>query len=309
VQPCTSISDTVCERDIKAFVPMRAKLGGEWHKQGTIPFDANDSNGVVIIKSEADENLECLTIKDDDWFPSRVDYGGAGQCGAPSAKMWAKLKPRVMWSFTGLGDNSPADAKLGHTNLYLIRYKGKTGPCLFFGDHGKDIYPSAQHCKDYAKGKGCPWSDKKGAYCGFKPSDPAMSSREGLLANGQAVWKVTTLKLSEDKFILQSAAKGQKDMQGKPIYDCLVFEKQGTATNPSRYNWGNGNAMCGVGNWGDTTLGLALMNNKQAVFILESYTNFKHSLLQYKKHHELIDRRRKNLGMKPHPYKNTRATL
>jgi len=285
VKPCTRLSDTVCERDVPAYVPAT-------NAKGTTPFDANKNSGIVIIKTEADENLQCLTIAKDSWFPSRVDFGGIGQCGATSKKQWGEVKPQVLWSFTGLGDNTPKDGASGMSNWYLIRYKGPEGPCLFFGDEGRAIYPSLQHCMDsYPNGK-CPWGESNKPYCGYQSGDARLSPRQGLLANLQAVWKVTTLKLSEDKFILQSAAKKKRDMEGKPLFDCLVFEKQGTATNPTRFNWGNGDRMCGVGNWGDTTLAMALMNNKQAVFILESYTKFEHSDYQLLKHRAWHNRRR-----------------
>lgn len=90
------------------------------------------------------------------------------------------------------------------------------------------------------------------------------------MANGQAIWKVTTLKLSEKKFLLQSAGRGDTDVGGRLKFECLVFEKQGAATNPSRYNWGNGDTFCGVGDWEGTGKDIALMANKQAVFILTS---------------------------------------
>ena len=88
------------------------------------------------------------------------------------------------------------------------------------------------------------------------------------VADGLAVWKITPLKLSESKYILQSASKGGMDQHGNKVWECLTFEEQGAATNPSRYNWGNGDDWCGVGNWEGQGKAIALMDNKQAVFIL-----------------------------------------
>jgi len=79
---------------------------------------------------------------------------------------------------------------------------------------------------------------------------------------------VTPLKLNENKYILQSASKGHKGQDGTPIWECLAFEEQGAATNPSRYNWGNGDTWCGAGDWEGEGKVYGLLNNKQAVFIL-----------------------------------------
>ena len=72
----------------------------------------------------------------------------------------------------------------------------------------------------------------------------------------------------KDKYILQSASKGTSTLGGQKIWECLAFEEQGAATNPSRYNWGNGDSYCGAGNWEGTGKVVGLLNNKQAVFIL-----------------------------------------
>merc|ERR1711964_423988 len=109
------------------------------------------------------------------------------------------------------------------SNQYLIRYKGKQGSCLFFGDHGKDLYPSLQHCKDYENEAECPWINGQSnmPHCGYVVD--GTDRRSALLANGQAIWKVTTLKLNERKFLLQSAARGAAEASGVPAFECLVF--------------------------------------------------------------------------------------
>merc|ERR1712188_357890 len=84
----------------------------------------------------------------------------------------------------------------------------------------------------------------------------------------QAVWRITPLKLNDRKFIIQSSAHGVRDQDGQLSFECLAFEKNGAATNPSRYNWGNGDAWCGAGDWEGQGKDIALLNNKQAVFII-----------------------------------------
>merc|ERR1712036_142982 len=83
VQPCTSTSDRVCERDIAAYVPQYFRNADG----STLPYDANVASGNHIIMTEADENRMCLTIATGDWFPSRVDYGNPDTvCGIPATK-------------------------------------------------------------------------------------------------------------------------------------------------------------------------------------------------------------------------------
>ena len=76
--------------------------------------------------------------------------------------------------------------------------------------------------------------------------------------------------MSESKFLLQNAANGNTDSMDNTLWECVVFEKAGASTNPSRYNWGNGDDFCGVGDWEGLGKEIALLNNKQAVFILTS---------------------------------------
>jgi hypothetical protein len=273
VSPCTPTKDRVCARDVSsAFVPNRSRVPGKL----PVPFDSNGGTGATVIVTEADDNARCLTVAAGDWYPTRVDFNhGNYMCGMNKGllardrvKFWGTYSS-VIWYIVGLGDNSKVDFTRGESDLYLIRANGKRGPCLFFGDHGKDVYPSLQHCKDYEKGKACPW--KKGgtdyqSYCGY--TVPGATRRQGLLKNMQAVWKISTIKLNSRKFIIQSAAN--RNPTGVRKYECLIFDKQGAATNPSRYNWGNGNSFCGVGNWGGHAKDMALLNNKQAIFILEA---------------------------------------
>merc|ERR1712166_956602 len=79
--------------------------------------------------------------------------------------------------------------------------------------------------------------------CGF--AKQGMDPLKALLDNNQAIWRITPLKMNDNKYILQSASKGKENQEGEKIWECLAFEEQGAATNPSRYNWGNGDSWCG----------------------------------------------------------------
>jgi len=278
IEPCTSTSDRICMRDIPAYVPQSGVVTDRTDDnnhvgQTTLPYDANNSPGKFVVRTEADDNMMCLSIADGDWYPSRIDYGNAGNvCGVPDGDSPADY-PQLMWAFVGVGDNTLLDHNSGVSNQYLIRYNDRQGKCLFFGDFGDDIYPSLQHCKDYENINDCPWlNDRAGQpYCGFQKD--GLSRRAGVMRTKeghQAIWKVKTIKLNENKFLIQSGGEGKTDVSGNLAFECLVFEKQGASTNPSRYNWGNGDQFCGVGDWEDQGKDIALLGNKQAIFILTS---------------------------------------
>jgi len=156
-------------------------------------------------------------------------------------------------------------------DMYIIEFNAGDGyQCLFFGNDGKDIYPSLQSCNSYSleEKENCPWGNYKLGlpFCGFTAA--GMDPKAALMDDGTAVWRLTPLKLNANKYILQSASKKRVNIDGDKIWECLAFEEQGAATNPSRYNWGNGDTFCGAGDWGGLGKEYALMNNKQAVFIL-----------------------------------------
>merc|ERR1711865_1135598 len=79
------------------------------------------------------------------------------------------------------------------------------------------------------------------------------------------LFKVESIKMSEKKYIIQS-----KSQDGEGSYECVSFDNEGAATNPSRYSWGNGDDFCGVGDWEGYGKEMALLSNKQAIFILTS---------------------------------------
>jgi len=236
--PCTSTSDRLCAIDLPS--------------------------GKYIIESEADGNRQCLAILTNEWYPTRIDYGNEGVCGLEDD---SDLNSEFVWSFFNLNNNE-ADKD---SQLYTISHDDK---CMYFGSMGKDIYPTLQSCVDYTSEATCPWGGNADSLCGFGDStDTAGGSAEQRLAvrkqelidNRQAVFRVESIKMSEKKYIIQGMAQGTKEG-----FECIVFDNEGAATNPSRYNWGNGDAFCGVGDWEGFGKEMALISNKQAIFILSN---------------------------------------
>jgi len=262
IEPCTSTTDRTCE--------------------------INLVDGLYLIESEADDNRMCMAILKDEWFPSRINWGnGVEYCGFAGEDEAAVKKGlledgQAMWRLTHIGSSQGANAQEDKTpqDTYIIEFDNcgakeyfKTPVpqecgyrCLFFGDEGKDIYPSLQNCRSYdvIEKDDCPWNNWGQPNCGF-------ASTEELVADGQAIFRIVPLKMNEDKYIIMSASKGRhSDETGNSIWECLAFEEQGAATNPSRYNWGNGDDWCGAGDWEGEGKVVGLLNNKQAVFILTS---------------------------------------
>jgi len=266
IQPCTSTEDRQCA--------------------------INVPKGMYMIESEADDNRQCVALMQGEWYPSRVNFGnGDNYCGVMggdacdesregfseescrNAKI-ANLEAdnHAMWKFTPLFSNVAPNGEQGG-DLYTIEHDTANGmQCLFFGDGGKDIYPSLQNCDSYALGQkeNCPWDMGGQGYdfCGYTKAGMEQDPVRALVQNGQAIWKVTPLKLNEGKFLLQSASAGKTTDITNKVWECLTFEQQGAATNPTRYNWGDGDDWCGAGDWEGQGEVYALLNNKQAVFIL-----------------------------------------
>jgi len=254
VLPCTSTTDRTC--------------------------DINVDTGIYTMETEADDNLMCLAMLKGEWYPSRVNYGNEeggtvdGEwCGAPGATEAEKKEflmgdGSALFQIVHIGNKNDQEIKRGG-DMYIIK-DNSLNKCLFFGDGGKDLYPSLQSCHSYALDNklACGWNkgNADSEFCGFDTE--GMGEKEALMQNGQAVWRISPLKLNEKKYILQSASKGKINAQNEKIWECLTFEEQGAATNPSRYNWGNGDTWCGAGDWGGLGKQYALLNNKQAVFIL-----------------------------------------
>jgi len=216
---------------------------------------------------------ECLRLDPKMWYPTRFDAGnGVGFCGLGGGKKAVAKDSTLTWRLTQLAENDqlwqefpPQDAnkipeeRKWLSDLYTIESAadGAVWKCLFFGDNGNDMYPSLQNCKDGEAD--CPWDRPGKPFCGFV-------DRASLINNRQAVWKITPIKFIEKKFIVQNRKRAGKN--GGAAWNCLVFEKNGAATNPSRYNWGNGDQYCGAGDWEGLGHKVALMTNKQAIFII-----------------------------------------
>ena len=88
---------------------------------------------------------------------------------------------------------------------------------------------------------------------------PWTDEEETLLANAQAVFRLE--KIEGNKFLVKSNA----DHNG---YNCMVFGGHGYDTNPRRMNWGNGDEYCGAGHWNGMSLKDAVLDSKQAVWLL-----------------------------------------
>lgn len=247
-EPCTATSDRVCTIDLQA--------------------------GQYMIESEADGTKQCLAIMPEEWFPTRQFLGnGNGFCGVAvpedsekSAIDIVKENKAFVWSVSNMFNNDVGE----NNQLYTIShgntdptYQGGESRCLYFGNGGQDVYPSLQSCIDYEGN--CPWgsgttSPSLTNYCDFQTDSEDI--RTALIENGQAVFQIKSVKMVEKKYIIQS-----KSRTDKSTWECLAFEDQGAATNPSRYSWGNGDEWCGVGDWDGYGKEMALLNNKQAVFI------------------------------------------
>jgi len=235
--------------------------------------------GDYMIESEADGTKQCLAIMQGEWFPTRQFLGnGDSYCGIPMSADDTRTPTQVVksneafvWTVSNMYNNEVGKNNMlftiSHANTDADYEGGPRSRCLYFGNKGQDVYPSLQSCIDYEDD--CPWgygatSISQGILCDFKLADSLASRndiKEALIANGQAIFQIKAVKMTEKKYIIQSRSRTDGS------WECLAFEDQGAATNPSRYNWGNGEDWCGVGDWDGYGKEMALLNNKQAVFI------------------------------------------
>jgi len=268
---CTRTTDTVCEM----IVP----------------------SGVYYVTTEADDTPKCLSSAD--LFPARMNYCSGGSdcsedvaCGlsvsaGKSAEDAIVQMPSLQWKLEHL-----------RADMYTISSLSSNGvwECLMFANYGHilggALYPSQQNCED--EDDACPWGNAGNELCGFEAAD-GEDQLEALIQNKQAVWKIVPLDLvhhDEDRhggllasyFLLENDSRRDErfemSMQGQTGHDltdegktvdrkdeCLVFADGGSATNPKRYNWGNGDEWCGIRVFDATsTKQEALLENKQAVF-------------------------------------------
>merc|ERR1719230_2067597 len=147
-------------------------------------------------------------------------------------------------------------------DLYTIETnsRGDGWRCLAFMHEGGQPYPEPHI-----------WSEKPGRpWCGIY--EEGASPQDVLLGNKLAVWRLVPLE--DNQFLVQSAARhNREDRESK--WECLGFSQQGSATNPSRIDFGNDDPDGGedpyCGGYGlddhdDPVQGL--IANKQAVWIL-----------------------------------------
>merc|ERR1719199_1564425 len=208
-------------------------------------------DGLYTIESEADGSRKCLifSANGQNQYPERYNWGASDRnCGIPTMGELTQQK--------ALLSNRQAVFRLTQLqgDLYTIESNadGKGWQCLRFGMNGKNQYPDRFS-----------WGERNQEQCGF-PSQTGASVEESLIADGQAVFKITKLedKSSRDeKFLIGSNAAHEG-------YQCVMFGGHGYDTNPRRFNWGNGDQYCGAGHWNGMTLKDAILNNKQAVWIL-----------------------------------------
>jgi len=252
-EECTSTVDTVCEM----VVP----------------------SGTYYITSASDGTPECLSTGGG-MFPERVNYCAGG----------SDCDEAIACGLSVLPGSSEASAvqtvealqwKLEHlrANLYTISALSQAGwKCLLFENYGRmtggAIYPSLQTCED--EDSDCPWDNAGNKLCGFEPPE-GEDQLEALIANGQAVWKLVPLDpvhhdddrhgdVLADNFLFENYSRRKRDDDSQTD-ECLAFTDGGAATNPERYNWGNGDAWCGIRVFdANSTPQEALLANKQAVF-------------------------------------------
>ena len=203
-------------------------------------------NGLYTIESEADGSQKCLVFSANgrNQYPERYNWGNSDDfCGIPTLDgMTARdalLKNRqAVWRIE----------QLNH-DLYTLASNadGNGWRCLQFGMAGGNQYPDRVD-----------WGGPDDEFCGIQAQE-GTSEEETLKANAQAVFRLE--KIEGNKFLVKSNA----DHKG---YQCLVFGGHGYDTNPRRMNWGNGDEFCGAGHWNGMSLKDAVLDNKQAVWVL-----------------------------------------
>lgn len=108
--------------------------------------------------------------------------------------------------------------------------------CLIFGHNGGATHPSRYswgHSRDF---------------CGVAGGE------QSLIGYRQALWTIESLPSNPGLYTIKS------DFDGR----CLIFGESGRARNPTRYNWGYDNHLCGFRDE------QSLVNNKQGVWFIEA---------------------------------------
>jgi len=209
--------------------------------------EINVEAGLYTLESEADGSRKCLifSANGESQYPERYNWGASEKlCGIHTMGALSQTK--------ALLSNRQAVFRLAQLegDLYTIESNadGEGWQCVRFGMEGHNTYPDRY---DWSNGRSEP-------NCGF-PSQEGASVEESLIADGQAVFRL--VPLGDDKYLIQSNAAHDG-------YQCVIFGGHGYDTNPRRFNWGNGDEYCGAGHWNGMSLKDAVMDNKQAVWIL-----------------------------------------
>merc|ERR1711988_699716 len=103
----------------------------------------------------------CVAMLDGEWYPSRVNYGIGDDEGTKKTNLLGEGE--TIFKFTHIGNMNDQELKRGG-DMYLIEFNAGDGyQSLFFGNEGKDIYPSLQSCDAYAleEKENCPWGNYK----------------------------------------------------------------------------------------------------------------------------------------------------
>ncbi len=180
----------------------------------------------ATIKNESRGTPECLIFGGNGQLtnPDRFNWGAGDYCGLDGGKDELFTNLQALWTFESLGNDE-----------YLIKNSSRgREECLIFNGNGNDTYPERYR-----------WG--AGPFCGLD------GGKDAILANRQAVWKLTDL--GSDRYMITNDSGGTEE--------CLIFGGNGSNQHPERYNWGPG-PYCGYS--GGVS---ALLANKQAIFHIQ----------------------------------------
>ncbi len=172
-------------------------------------------------------------------------FGGNNQERYPSRYLWTTSNPEYcgFGSEQELLQNKQAVWKVVpiEQDSYIITHSSPdnaVSQCLVFD--GDNTFPTRYL-----------WGAGQNAFCGF-------SSKDELLRNKQAIWKLRDLGGGRQYAILHSMKDGIRDA-------CLIFSDNGNDNYPSLFLWGSGTGQfCGLDSREQ------LLSNKQAVWTIKN---------------------------------------
>jgi subtilisin family serine protease len=205
---------------------------------GCRPKVLEEPTSTVIIKNASGTNRDprnCLTFGPDGTLlnPVRYNWGKNNElCGFPGGRSALLAKKLGVWQLVQQ-----------ERDLFILKIAAINGDsqCLRFDDYGRSRYPDRTALFETE-------------FCGFK-------TRQELLRNKQAVWRLT--QLQGDKFMLRNNSQ-PSDYR----YECLIFSGNGDERSPSRYDWKQDTRFCGSPNGKK-----GLFENNQAVFQIIRLSN------------------------------------